>query len=41
MGIRDSAAVDALAESAGFRLTADHTMPANNRLRIWQRRSQS
>ncbi|HUA81395.1 MAG TPA: DUF938 domain-containing protein [Dyella sp.] len=38
MGIRDTAAVDALAASAGFDLTDDMTMPANNRLRLWKRR---
>jgi cyclopropane fatty-acyl-phospholipid synthase-like methyltransferase len=38
MGIRDAAAVDALAANAGFELTDDLAMPANNRLRLWQRR---
>jgi len=38
MGIRDAEAVDALAAKAGFELTADIAMPANNRCRIWQRR---
>ncbi len=37
MRIRDAEAVDALAEVAGFDLIDDVTMPANNRLRIWQR----
>jgi len=37
MRIRDAEAVDALAEAAGFELIDDVTMPANNRLRIWQR----
>lgn len=37
MRIRDAEAVDALAEAAGFDLIDDVTMPANNRLRIWQR----
>lgn len=37
MGIRDAAAVDALAAQAGFALTHDLPMPANNRCRIWQR----
>lgn len=37
MGIRDIAAVDALALGAGFVLLNDITMPANNRLRLWQR----
>lgn len=32
MGIRDIEAVIALAASAGFTLTQDHAMPANNRL---------
>jgi hypothetical protein len=38
MGIRDAAAVDALAKAAGFDLIDDIAMPANNRCRIWQRR---
>ncbi len=37
MGIRDGAAVDALAQAAGFALVDDVAMPANNRLRLWQR----
>jgi cyclopropane fatty-acyl-phospholipid synthase-like methyltransferase len=37
MGIRDAAAVDALAHAAGFALFDDIAMPANNRLRLWQR----
>lgn len=37
MGIRDAAAVDALAASAGFALVEDCAMPANNRCRIWRR----
>jgi hypothetical protein len=37
MGIRDAAAVDALAMAAGFRLLDDVAMPANNRCRIWRR----
>jgi cyclopropane fatty-acyl-phospholipid synthase-like methyltransferase len=37
MGIRDVAAVDALAEVAGFRLLEDRAMPANNRCRVWRR----
>ena len=37
MGIRDVAAVDALARAAGFVLLDDSAMPANNRLRTWQR----
>jgi cyclopropane fatty-acyl-phospholipid synthase-like methyltransferase len=38
MGIRDVAAVDALAAAAGFNLVEDIAMPANNRLRDWKRR---
>lgn len=37
MGIRDAAAVDALARTAGLALVEDVAMPANNRLRLWQR----
>lgn len=37
MRIRDAEAVDALAEVAGFDLIDDIAMPANNRMRIWQR----
>jgi cyclopropane fatty-acyl-phospholipid synthase-like methyltransferase len=37
MGIRDVAAVDALARSAGFALVDDIAMPANNRTCLWQR----
>ena len=37
MGIRDAAAVDALAEAAGFTLLADVAMPAHNHCRVWQR----
>lgn len=37
MRIRDAEAVDALAEAAGFELIDDVAMPANNRLRTWQR----
>lgn len=36
-GIRDFEAVDALAQSIGCKLVADHAMPANNQLLIWQR----
>jgi len=36
MGIRDAAAVDALAAAAGFTLLEDRAMPANNRCRIWR-----
>lgn len=35
-GIRDFEAVDALARAAGFTLVADHRMPANNQVLIWQ-----
>jgi cyclopropane fatty-acyl-phospholipid synthase-like methyltransferase len=37
MGIRDDAAVDALAAAAGFVLVDDVAMPANNRTRLWRR----
>ena len=37
MGIRDAADIDALAAAAGFGLVDDIAMPANNRLRLWQR----
>jgi len=37
MGIRDAAAVDAVARAAGFELVDDIAMPANNRCRLWQR----
>lgn len=36
-GIRDFEAVNALAESIGLKLTADHAMPANNRTLVWKR----
>src|SRR5690606_3577280 len=36
-GIRDAAAVDALAEAAGLKLIADIAMPANNHCRVWKR----
>jgi len=36
-GVRDFEAVDALANSVGLRLVADHAMPANNRLLVWKR----
>ncbi|MBE1160269.1 DUF938 domain-containing protein [Dyella acidiphila] len=39
MGIRDAAAVDELAATAGFELAEDVAMPANNYLRLWRRRS--
>lgn len=34
-GIRDFETVNALAESAGYDLQEDHSMPANNRLLVW------
>lgn len=37
-GIRDFEAIERLAHTAGFSLLADHKMPANNQLLIWQRR---
>ncbi len=37
--IRDFEAVDALARDAGYRLRADHGMPANNRLLVWHKLS--
>ncbi len=37
MGIRDLAAVDALAAAAGLQRIANHEMPANNRCVVWQR----
>lgn len=36
-GIRDFEAVNALAESIGLKLLADHAMPANNRMLVWRR----
>ncbi|MEQ1514041.1 MAG: DUF938 domain-containing protein [Lysobacteraceae bacterium] len=36
-GIRDFEAVDALAETIGLRLFADHAMPAHNRMLVWRR----
>ena len=36
MGIRDFAAVDALAREIGLELIADVEMPANNRTLVWQ-----
>jgi SAM-dependent methyltransferase len=35
--VRDFEAVDALAAAAGLRLCADHPMPANNQLLVWNR----
>jgi hypothetical protein len=37
MGLRDDQALKALASEHGLRFTAEHAMPANNRLLIWQR----
>ena len=37
MGIRDAAAVDALAQAIGLSLVDDVAMPANNRCRVWRR----
>lgn len=36
MGIRDFEAMDALAGRHGLTLSADHPMPANNRLLVWR-----
>lgn len=38
-GIRDFEAIDTLARRAGLSLLADHDMPANNQLLVWQRRA--
>lgn len=35
-GIRDFEAVDALAAAVGLQLAANHAMPANNQLLVWQ-----
>jgi len=40
MGIRDFAAVDRLAQTAGFSLLEDAAMPANNRCLVWQLRQE-
>lgn len=37
MGLRDAAAVDALAGAIGLRLIAEVEMPANNLTRVWRR----
>jgi cyclopropane fatty-acyl-phospholipid synthase-like methyltransferase len=36
-GLRDFAAVNALARAQGLELAADHAMPANNRTLVWRR----
>jgi SAM-dependent methyltransferase len=36
-GIRDFEAVDALAQTEGFELVQDVSMPANNQMLVWQR----
>jgi len=38
-GIRDFEALNKLAEQADLRLKADHEMPANNRILVWQQKS--
>jgi SAM-dependent methyltransferase len=40
MGIRDIEAVHRLAMEQGLEPVADHAMPANNRLLVWQRRAE-
>lgn len=37
MGIRDLSDLEPAAGAAGFRLEADHAMPANNRTLVWRR----
>ena len=37
-GIRDAEWVDELAQNAGLSLIEDNDMPANNQLRVWQKR---
>jgi hypothetical protein len=36
-GVREFEAIDQLARDQGFALQADHAMPANNQLLVWQR----
>jgi len=38
-GVRDALELDGLAAAQGLRLEADHALPANNRLRLWRKRS--
>jgi cyclopropane fatty-acyl-phospholipid synthase-like methyltransferase len=38
-GLRDAYEVDKLARERNLELLTDHAMPANNQLRIWQRRA--
>jgi cyclopropane fatty-acyl-phospholipid synthase-like methyltransferase len=38
-GVRDFAAVAALARAQGLEFAADHAMPANNRTLVWRRRT--
>ena len=38
-GVRDFEAVNTEAEKAGLKLIMDHTMPANNRILVWQKQS--
>jgi cyclopropane fatty-acyl-phospholipid synthase-like methyltransferase len=38
-GLRDAYEVDKLARERNLELLVDHAMPANNQLRIWQRRA--
>ena len=40
-GIRNFEAVDELAVAEGLSLTADHAMPANNQLLVWERSANS
>ncbi|MCY4358808.1 MAG: DUF938 domain-containing protein [Gammaproteobacteria bacterium] len=40
-GIRDFERISALAQGCGMELQADHAMPANNQLLVWQQATQS